>query len=506
MAKAAHIINKQVFEFECSQTEHAFQMQNKMGLVLQDKIAAAIERVCDRVSNDSDNILIPFLEIDIGEISFDRMEIEITDVIEKKFYEKLLQQKLNYPGRTSVEYSKKETSFEIIKTFLLTGKLPWFAGKQDETYFAELFAGLFSVSKDELKSLVLQNLFNEKFIERLASGADTSLVTRVIEALDLDKDLLYEVELEISKIISETTSRLKRFPGKEIRILEFESFAKGKAEVINDIIENILDFFSKDDKVASHQLRKIAFEFLLKLISKRSTYADTAQFYELIKKMIAEKFGFDPNIFEITSLKEISYSSELFTAVANEKIKIENESLTNKDDPALDDTIAPLKYYISNAGLVLLAHYLPLFFGELGYLEQGDFVNDHDKIRAVFLLYYLCTGKEETAEYILPLNKILCGLSLDEPLPGFVALSEKEKNECDELLEEIINNWQRLGNSSIEGLREAFLNRDGILSFENNVWKLQIERKGYDVLLDALPWSFNHIKLSWMQNLILTEW
>ena len=93
-------------------------------------------------------------------------------------------------------------------------------------------------------------------------------------------------------------------------------------------------------------------------------------------------------------------------------------------------------------------------------------------------------------------------MPLDEPLAFSVPFTEKEKSECNELLSEIINNWQKLGNSSIDGLRESFLNRDG----KNNSWKLTIERKGYDVLLDSIPWSFKHIKLNWMDSLIVTEW
>ena len=115
-------------------------------------------------------------------------------------------------------------------------------------------------------------------------------------------------------------------------------------------------------------------------------------------------------------------------------------------------------------------------------------------------------GTEEAPEYILPLNKILCGLSLEEPLPLVMAITETEKQECEELLQEVIVNWQKPGSLSTDGLRESFLVRDAILSAENKGWKLTVERRGYDVLLDSMPWSFSHIKLSWMQELITIEW
>jgi hypothetical protein len=222
--------------------------------------------------------------------------------------------------------------------------------------------------------------------------------------------------------------------------------------------------------------------------------------------MIANKFDIVHAILEPASAR-LKHEETLFDIVADETEKIKNikKNFVNEivDDDEADDN---LKFYISNAGLVLAANYFPAFFKELQLLEEGRFISSHHQNKAVFLLHYLCTGEETSPEYTLSLNKILCGMALDEPLAFPVPFSETEKSECNELLSEIISNWQKLGNSSIDGLRESFLNRDGILSFENNSWKLTIERKGYDVLLDSIPWSFKHIKLNWMDNLIVTEW
>jgi hypothetical protein len=124
-----------------------------------------------------------------------------------------------------------------------------------------------------------------------------------------------------------------------------------------------------------------------------------------------------------------------------------------------------------------LLTYLPFFFKQLGLLDDGNLIDKDKKIRAVFLLHYLSTGSNEAPEYILPLNKILCGLSLDESLPSLVPLSDIEKNECNQLLSEVILNWQKIGSLSDEGLRESFLNRDAILVAESNGWKLTVERR-----------------------------
>jgi len=507
MAKTVHIINKQLFEFECVENEHAFQLQNKMSKVVQDKIAAAIERACDKVSAENSNLIIPLLEIDLGDISFDKMDQEIAGVIEKKFYEKLLLQKTRKAGLGSAFYSEKASYFEILKGFLLTGQLPWFAGKQDENYFIDLFANSLLVAKDELKRFILLNLNNDQFIKRLSSQSGALFIDHVIQTLEVNTNLIDDIGVEIENIITEILSQLRDDLGKTQTEQEAITFLQQKGYLLNDAAKSILDFFSNNKDVSAVQFRQLSFEFFLQLISGKKIFSDIVQFYAQLRQMIAEKFEIDPEIFAPISLNKINYNNDLYGEVNNERIKTEKYIIEYKQgDSSVSKATATEKFYISNAGLVLLADYFPAFFNELQLLENGSFTKENNKIKAIFLLHYLCTGKEDVPEYILPLNKILCGLSLDDPLPSFIPLSEKEKNECGELLSETINNWQRIGNSSKENLREAFLNREGILSFENNGWKLQVERRGYDVLLDSLPWSFKHIKLSWMQDLIVTEW
>jgi hypothetical protein len=125
-------------------------------------------------------------------------------------------------------------------------------------------------------------------------------------------------------------------------------------------------------------------------------------------------------------------------------------------------------------------------------------------------LHYLATGEEQAEEPALVLPKLLCGLDLDleEPIPQKLSLTPTEKQESEVLLQAIIQNWSALKNTSADGLRSGFLQRDGLL-FEGNEftpWKITIERKGQDLLLDRLPWSYTVIKLPWMSGMINVEW
>ncbi len=162
--------------------------------------------------------------------------------------------------------------------------------------------------------------------------------------------------------------------------------------------------------------------------------------------------------------------------------------------------------YIENAGLCLIAVYLPAIFKALGYTKEGKFKNSRSVIRAVFLLQYIATGSTARPEYLLQFNKLLCGVNPADVAIDTIRLSKKEKQEADDLIKAVIKNWGRLKNTSAEGFRGSFLLRKGILTKTEQGWLLRVEKKGFDVLLDGIPWGFSLIKLSWMQTIIAVEW
>ena len=66
MPSILHIINKQVFNFECVQSEHAFQIENKFDYNVQSRISKILEKACDNISAGDTDIRIALLEIDLG--------------------------------------------------------------------------------------------------------------------------------------------------------------------------------------------------------------------------------------------------------------------------------------------------------------------------------------------------------------------------------------------------------------------------------------------------------
>ncbi len=162
--------------------------------------------------------------------------------------------------------------------------------------------------------------------------------------------------------------------------------------------------------------------------------------------------------------------------------------------------------YLRNTGLVLLWPYLPRFFQAIGLVADGGFIDRAARERALLMLQYLACGATAFQEHELLLNKLLCGWPLSEPVACRLAIRRCEREEADRLLDAVIANWKRLKKTSRDGLRKAFLQREGRLSRDEMGWQLKIHRMGMDILLESLPWGIGLIRLPWMKDAIRVEW
>ena len=159
--------------------------------------------------------------------------------------------------------------------------------------------------------------------------------------------------------------------------------------------------------------------------------------------------------------------------------------------------------YINNAGLVIVAPFLPTLFKKW-HLYNETALTDVNK--SVCLVQYLASGREVVAEFELGLAKILCGLQPDTPVDTGIRFTSEEKEEVNDLLASAIEYWQILKDTSPEGLRQSFLQRQGKLQLVKNNWQLQVEQKPWDVLLQHLPWNISMLKLPWMTKMLKTDW
>jgi hypothetical protein len=166
--------------------------------------------------------------------------------------------------------------------------------------------------------------------------------------------------------------------------------------------------------------------------------------------------------------------------------------------------------FIDNAGIVLLNPYLPTLFERLGLLTETDkgprLVGLEATSRGVHLLQYIADGRCDRPEPVLVLNKLLCGLTPAQPIEASIEPSDFERATCDGLTAAVIANWPSIANSSPAALRETFLQRQGRLLRGDRGWKLHVQRKTLDVLVDQLPWSFAQLFHRWMAEPVQVTW
>lgn len=161
---------------------------------------------------------------------------------------------------------------------------------------------------------------------------------------------------------------------------------------------------------------------------------------------------------------------------------------------------------IQNAGLILLHPFLKQFFVRTEVAdEQGNLLREKLDL-AVQSLHFLATGKENVFEGNLVFEKFLCGLPLKMPVEKQSLLNDTIRNEAEVLLKEAISNWKALKNSSPNDLRQLFIQREGKLIQKENQYKLIVERKAQDALLERISWNISMLKLPWRKELIVVEW
>ena len=272
--------------------------------------------------------------------------------------------------------------------------------------------------------------------------------------------------------------------------LKISNILKTVQRIQNKINESV----NQDQKLVQ-QVRNKTEEIIYKLKSLDSSIDLVRENYDLVEIEMSKE-----------QLSQLIKETDLLVKLDHkEKEKVKADLVQKKHQWVTNET-PDQKIYIENSGLVLFWLFLPAIFEQLNFVSDDQFVDLEAQEKAVHLLQYIATGKEFAAEHLMPLNKILCGIPVNEPINKNVQLSDAEKAEANSLVESVIKNWPVLKNTSIDGIREAFIQREGVLFYKNGNWNLKVEQKAQDLLLTKLPWGIGTIKLAWTKYIIFVEW
>lgn len=490
MSNQQHIIKKQILELELSSEKEAFELQNQVSKIYRDKIVPLIDTYCNQLSSPDIIDKINRLELNLGSVDINNLEQDLIQKVEVQIKQQLSKKiQANNLFSSSLERSRSTTSdLETIGYFIKTGTLPWYSKKLSKQELDKCFDKLTETSPNQVKRFIIEFSKDRNYLKRIIYQFSDSTLTKITK--------LFSVEL--SKFITDYNQEIKKILN-EVDNFKHISSAKFRLE----LWQGILLSFSfnqnpqfKPSQFVKENLLHLSTSFSLNYTSLINNINKTV---ERLQK--ENKYTFKSQLPEI--LAQIQTQIQPTETFKARSLSTQSQ---NSEYPISDRFSDADEIYINNSGLILLWPFYKQLFTKIGLLQENNFIDTNATQKAVLILQYLVDATIEIPESNLPLNKILCGVDIFEPIETSLDISDAEIDECETLLAAAIANWSILKNTSIDGLRKTFLQRDGILRIRHGSWLLQIERQTHDILLDKIPWSIRVIKLPWIDETLYVEW
>ena len=378
------------------------------------------------------------------------------------------------------EDSEIQATLSRVRLFLLTGQGSSLAPQ----WLAPALKLLLQQSPNELLTLLTWTLEDSPAIARLSHTLPANLFMEIIKLL---RPQWASEIIELADMFTEAC-RFDDFPlshqeltRQKYRYILHYLIQEPKPFERSDFIKGFLLFLRQQEPTLNHEIQASICRNLVRDI-KPSTKEKQLTIIRVLRQQ--SDFQEQETIERISDIVSSNTDSEQHT---DEEEFLEEISITN-------------------SGLVLAAQYLPRLFDILGLTENRDFKDRQTRERGIHLLQYLVNEKVDCPEYQLVLNKVFCGLETGIPIRRSITIFPKEQEIIEDLLKGIIKNWAGIGNTSIAGLRESFLNRHGLLRQKVDSWHLLVEAKPFDMLLDQLPWNFRIIRFPWMSKVLHVDW
>lgn len=472
-----HLIQQHYLNVELKNGGHAdgLALQQRLPDLCRHRLLPAIEQVLDKYVTPEQHWYIDHLDIEVGDLSLPELEDRLANLVAQAM-DKALQEK--WQADTQASADDPQPAGPLSETvhirqawiyFLRTGTLPWPFHLPPEQSLEEMVRAQWA--SDRGGELIGVTYFRQLL---------TSAVVR--------KRLVWQFSTE--------------FLLKVLAVIDAKSAAR-----VRDILEKLEDVVAKPELST---FQNILWEHIWEEIAGGNT-SEAAVLVEWTRQEMSRQRKLSE---ELSAALKKHWPIRLMTKPGDDRqrtpMRPESTTDTERDQvrmmqPERQQYIEPGEgFYIENAGLILLHPFLPTLFGALEIADQKELLQPD---RALCLLHYLATGQVKAPEHALILPKVLCDLPVNLPVPAEAHLTKQELEEADALLSAVVRHWEALRDTSIDGLRGNFLLRPGKLSLlEDDSWRLQVEHRTYDILLDQLPWGITLVKLPWMRKMLHTEW
>jgi hypothetical protein len=516
-----HIIKKQVVDVSIRNKKEAYRLQQLISDRYRRNITIVLQKAFDKVSREDEVICIDRLEIDLGlitekEIEKGTWESIIFKIVTEQFDR--LKQKTS-PEKIIKQQSAITSFVEQWLFYMRKGYLPWNATRFDEGWYQNILHALATDFNliSELRLLIGNDAHS---LKRIAFQHREPFLVPLAESLTAESQKLLpgvlneiiELLLFFRKEADEVEQINKKYLRRQlwIQVLRYAAVQRGKKST-----EGIALHLLEVNLVTMQSKVRIPRRFFT---ADRIIASDIRLWRENRKrskeqKQYRKKDSIEQKKQTQSTREDLILSPDLRTSESKEKKNIlidtggftdDSKSTSNEQSNYPDEFQEEI--FVQTAGIVLLHPFLRTFFNKLELLKEDEFISFYHHQKALDLLYYLATGRVTAAEHELVSAKIICGYPLHRPVLEIIDLSVAEISEADQLLIEVVRQWEVLKNSSPDALREGFLQRSGKFFSKNDMVYLQVESGSIDVLLDYLPWNLSIVQLPWMNRVLRVEW
>ncbi|WP_123956549.1 contractile injection system tape measure protein [Chryseobacterium mucoviscidosis] len=472
-----HLLQKHIVDVRCSSQVFGKEIQNTLSDVLEKDFYPKLEAVLDQYS------------VENYEWEIENLTIELPDISQKNWKKEFISQTLIQIE----EYLKN--NFPVLELDKTEEKLKNF-GFESRTKLAEnlffeylktgaIAENSYSKNADEIVEAIE---ILELFCERLIRIFDESQNALIRFYFNINESFKEKVIFEVLKL---STSKQKI---SELLNVFFNSGIKfSTVEELEKWIYHHQNFSENQDLRNEKLYRKDEEPF-------ESDQEEIMNREKCSNEVDKEKRSINNNKkSEINTAN--TFNEDNHQNMKTDQQDIRENTITNPSELQISSL------YIDNAGLVILHPFLVNLFQKLNLCKDEVWKDKESQHKAVLLTQYLITGQEIFFENELILNKLICGFSVENVINTRQKISEEEKEVCNDLLSVVIEYWSVMKNSSVEALRETFLQRAGKLSLsEVHSSELWVEEKGVDILLASLPWAIGMIQTPWMENFLYCYW
>ena len=478
-----HLIKQQIIEISLQQGLNHFRVQQLVSDRYWNEIVPMLEKAFDALGSEDELIEIDRFELDLGVVSVKEIENgSWVKEISKRIEEKITA--ISDPASSKYAIRSRDRRLGVFGQwafYMEHGYLPWNAGQLNDRWYQDV---LEAIAVDIKSHQVLLDKMRQLpfFLERVISQHPGHFLQKLVEILTAKK------QEDLAACIDE--------------LLLFYRHLKSRNKITGD----------QEDR----QFTNRRWQWILRSVSGKSPHPDEQGLTASMIRSFVNEYGISTRP-PASLAKKMPHAWPSLRKYLEELPAPDLPAVKKREpeiSPADKDPISSYNsrlideegIFVVNAGAVLLHPFLQSIFSRLDLVNGGAFIDKRSQVASIGLIHYMATGRVGADEYELTLAKILCAFPLEEPIEIPGSLPPGYLQEANNLLQAVIAQWTILQNTTIEGLREGFLQRSGKLFSKNGTPYLQVEKRTIDLLLDHLPWNLGIIKLPWLQDLLRVEW